>query len=288
MTLNPLCGLRAMALAALCAFSAGAMAQATAQSDAAEWGGFISAPADPSRVDADRAHVFAGLTGEGPWLVRPWRALLEPERQLMSLLGEGKWAAAIKYLKDADPRVDMADEAGSTPLTLAVRGGDLPLVRELIRRGAPLDATGQGGFTPLGLAAFLGDDLMMRELLRQGANLDAHGATGQDAMHLACAGGQTRSVAALLKVRPVWRWMSFNKAGRHPLAEAAFFGHLPVVEQLHLAGVPLAEPDQYQLNALHAAALGQQTQMVAYLQAARVPVPSAVTGILIEQMQAQP
>lgn len=281
-------GLRAMAVLALCACSFGAMAQATAQGDAADWGGFISAPADPARVDADRAHVFATLTGGGPWVARPRRELLAPERQLMGLLGEGKWAAAIKHLKDADPRVDMADDTGSTPLTLAVRGGDLPLVRELIRRGAPLDAIGQGGFTPLGLAAFLGDDLMMRELLRQGANLDALGATGQDAMHLACASGQTRSVAALLKARPVSRWMSFNKAGRHPLAEAAYFGHLPVVAQLHQAGVPLAEPDQYQLNALHAAALGQQTQMLAYLQAAQVPVPSAVTSILIEQMQTQP
>lgn len=260
------------------------LAQASGASDAADWAAFTAGAADPARADKRQGHLFSTVKQGGPWLVQADGALGQQEQRLISMLVSQQWTQALAYLKEADPRVDQPDQLGRTPLTLAIQGGEMAMVRELIRRGAALDAPGQRGYTPLGLAAYLGDDLMVTELIRAGADLDALGATGQSAMHLACLAGQTRTVAALLKARPAKRWMTFNRSGRHPLAEAAFHGHIKVLDQLIGAGVPAEAPDQYRLNAVHAAALGRQRAMLDHLQAQGVPVPSAVTQILIDQM----
>jgi ankyrin repeat protein len=267
----------------------GAGAQATGSSDATDGVGPAPVPVEPVRVEHEREHVFADLARGGPWRQVPRGTMAPAAQRLMDLLVAGHWTQAAAWLKESDPPVDARDAQGRTPLTLAVQSGQLSLVRELIRRGAPVDAQGLQGFTPIGLAAYLGQDLMVRELLRRGADPDLPGLTGQPPMHLACLAGQTRTVAALLAVRPGPRWAGqFNRSGRHPLAEAAYHGQLAVVQQLLQAGMPMTAPDQHRLDALYAAALGRQAEVVRHLEAQGAEATHGVTLILLAQMASMP
>ena len=269
---------------ALVSWPALVLAQAGTHSDSADWSSFIAAPAEPGRDGRPVDHLFQRTTAGGPWVPMPAGSLASPEREWLSLLAQGQWTQAQTWLKDADPALDAQDAEGRTALTLAVQGNQPALLRELIRRGAPLDQKGVGGHTPLGLAAYLGQDVMVAELLRQGADPLTHSSLGQTALHLAAATGHTRCVAALLQARPAARWLDvYNRAGRHALAEAAFAGQLPVIRQLAQAGWPLSQLDAHQLNAVHAAALGEQWAVADHLIAQGVPVPGPITQVLLDR-----
>lgn len=261
------------------------VAPAFAQADAADWAAFLPPRPEPERPLRPLGPAHDDLARGGP-LMAPTDATLLPaaEHRLLTLLAEGRWADAAAWLKEADPDVQARDAQGHTPLTLAIQGGQPALVRELLRRGAPLEQPGTGGFAPAALAAYLGDDVILRALIRQGADVRAPGPAGQTALHLAALAGQTRCIAVLLQARPVQGWAeSYNAAGRHALAEAAFHGRLVVVRQLAAAGWSLAAPDRHQLNALHAAALGEQWPTVDELLAHGVPLPSPTTQLLIDR-----
>src|SRR2546428_759009 len=68
---------------------------------------------------------------------------------------------------------------GTTPLHWAVRSGDVPAVRRLLRAGANPSVANRYGITPLFLAATNGDDAMIEILLEGGANPKANLTGGQ-------------------------------------------------------------------------------------------------------------
>lgn len=71
--------------------------------------------------------------------------------QLHEATIDGDLTEAVRCL-DAGARVDAEDEDGCTPLMSAAYAGNLPLVQELVRRGANVNRWAQGD-TPLGRAA---------------------------------------------------------------------------------------------------------------------------------------
>ena len=60
--------------------------------------------------------------------------------------------------------------SGETSLYIASANGHLDVVRELLARGANIEAASNGGFTPLILASWLGHVDVVRALLAAGAN----------------------------------------------------------------------------------------------------------------------
>ena len=84
----------------------------------------------------------------------------------------------------ADPRTPIQNAASAkhlcTPLHLAAERGNIPLMKLLVRHGAPVDAESRYQGTPLHLAAREAKKEAVRFLLLQGADtgiLDAYGAT---------------------------------------------------------------------------------------------------------------
>jgi ankyrin repeat protein len=65
---------------------------------------------------------------------------------------------------------EMSARARATPLSQAVRSGDLETVRLLLATGADPNTTGTAGWTPLHVAVDHGNPHVVRALLEAGAN----------------------------------------------------------------------------------------------------------------------
>lgn len=261
-----------------------AHAQGVGFADVNEWSAFRVAAVPPARSTPYTELVFQDVRQEGPWARSAERRLADSEQRLQDLLLQSRWPDALALLKESRPDLNRRDESGLTPLTLAVRAGQMDLVREMLRQDADPNQVGAGGMTPLGAAAYAGQDLIVRDLLRRGADIDVRGATAQTPLHLACAAGHVSTVGLLLQHGADWRLP--NKSGRYALEEAAYFGRTDVMQRIVLAGAPIGQVDAHGLNAVHAAALGEQRDTLSWLLKQGVPVQSMLTQLLIDQIDA--
>ena len=259
-------------------------AQSLAMQDPGDWASFQPTAPDAPTTGPLLAEVFDDIKREGPWQVSGQRRLMPDTLTLFQQLRASRWDEALLTLKQQQPDLSRPDDEGNTPLSLAAAAGQLPMVREMIRQGAPLDQIGSAGWTPLTAAVWHGHELVVRDLLRAGARVDAPTVTGQLPLHVASAAGKPRLMAMLVQAGADWRWP--NRRGHHAVSEAAFFGHVPALQWLADQQVPLAAMDATRLNAVHAAALGGHLDTVRWLQQRGVGVPSALSQVLIEQAEA--
>jgi ankyrin repeat protein len=84
-----------------------------------------------------------------------------------------------------------------TAWELAVKGGDVDVVRELLRRGADVDSRDRNGQTALMLAAHAGYREVVETLIDHGASLNVTAKFGLSALMLAVVAGHTE-IARLL------------------------------------------------------------------------------------------
>ena len=77
----------------------------------------------------------------------------------------------VRELLERGATVDAADGIGETPLIIASMRGHLPVVRELLERGATVDAADDMGDTPLYVAIWKGHLGIISELLARGAKV---------------------------------------------------------------------------------------------------------------------
>lgn len=273
-----------MLLAGLSLIGAVAHGQGMGFADVDEWSDFKLPSSIPARDTPYPDLAFQDMKQEGPWARSVERRLAPSEQRLQEHLLQARWTQALAWLKEARPDLNRRDESGVTPLTLAVRAGQMELVREMLRQGADIDQVGAGGMTPLGAAAYAGHDVIAKDLLRRGADVDARGATGQTPLHLACAAGHASTVSLLLQNGADWQLP--NKSGRYALEEAAYFGRIGVMQLIIKAGASPLQRDEHGLNAVHAAALGEQPAALDWLRQQGVPVQSMLTQLLIEQINA--
>jgi ankyrin repeat protein len=130
---------------------------------------------------------------------------------------------------DPDDFVTVRDTDQSTALGEAAIAGQLGAVRLLLDRGA--DPSLSTGITPLMHAAMYGHVSVVRELVTRGAALNAaHPATGATAFHAACAENQPESVAALVELGCDIEIKTPNGMVGKQAAEA--MGHVAVLERL--------------------------------------------------------
>jgi hypothetical protein len=273
-----------LVLAGSLALTGHAQAQGISSRDTNEWTGLGAPELAAARPGPMADGVFQDVKHEGPWSRRSELALRPDARKLLALMQEARWLEALAWLKQTQPDLNHRDELGLTPLSMAARAGQLDLVREMLRQGAEPDQVGAAGMTPLGAAAWSGQELVVRDLLRLGADANVPGRTGQTPLHLACAAGQLGTIQLLLKAGADWQLT--NRQGRHALAEAAYFGQMGAIQALQRSGAPLAALDANRLNAVHAAAFGEQRATLAWLRGQGVPVPSVMSQVLIDQLEA--
>jgi len=176
--------------------------------------------------------------------------------------------------------VSQATTPGPAPaaaqLLESARSGDPTRVRELLSRGAAVDAADRRGLTPLMWAAASGNTEVVRQLLDSGAAVERRAADGSTALMIASANGFTDIVRALvLKGADVTaakgavraRQLALERGhtevvtlldqaealGRR-LLQAASEGHDMVVRQVLALGAPMNMTDERGATALMIAA----------------------------------
>ena len=151
--------------------------------------------------------------------------------------------ARVKELLARGAGVNAADRRGFTPLMWASASGNLAVVRQLIESGAAVDRRASDGITALMLASANGFTEVARALLLRGADVNA-ARGGVKARQLALERGHS-DVAALLE--------QAEGLGTRMLRAAAE-GNDTAVRQLIAAGTPVNVTDERGATALMIAA----------------------------------
>ena len=181
-----------------------------------------------------------------------------------SLAVKGGQLEALKQLLSAHNSVTLADSTESSLLHLASRRGHLEIVRELIRSGADPNAVGKDGSTPLLLAAEGGHVVLVKELTSKfRADLRAINDAGSYAVHVAAANGHIRVIEHLCMHEPDLN--AKDKRGSQPIHLAAEGGHLEVTKILLGKGVDSSATDGRGFTPLHLATRGGHLRIVQML-----------------------
>lgn len=81
----------------------------------------------------------------------------------------------------------------------AIEKKDIPKIKELIDKGAPIDTMAKNGKTALVLAAKLGDIAFLKFLMEKGADVNQQDGMGMTALMEACSYGHLNVVNLLIK-----------------------------------------------------------------------------------------
>ena len=168
----------------------------------------------------------------------------------------------FKLFVEKGGRVDITDHGGRTLLWYAAARGDLPVVRELMLMGNPVNRGDQSGVTPL-MVAVKGRNLgVIRELIRQKANVRARNGKGATALMMAAQSGYLKEAEVLLahgaNVHARLVSPSRTDSGMSALDMAVTGGHVEMVRLLLRNGAPVnADAPGHTSPLIQAVATGQ-------------------------------
>jgi ankyrin repeat protein len=129
------------------------------------------------------------------------------------------------------PNVNIAHPDNYTALMVACEEADLPIIQDLIARGATVNTFNDYGNSPLILAAFYGRDDIVQELLNHGALIDAMSPQGTwTALMAACHQNRLSTVRLLLDAGADLNII--NNDGYTPLLWTTIRGQTEILQQL--------------------------------------------------------
>ena len=140
---------------------------------------------------------------------------------------------------------------GCAPLHCACWKGHLEVARELLKRGAKLEAKTKTGQTALHYASFSGHTALVRLLLDEGAQIEAKCNIGGTPLYHASQEGKLEAVRLLLERGAVAD--ARTTGGSSALMTACEKGHAAVVRELLQRGVDANAHANNGWTALHAA-----------------------------------
>jgi uncharacterized protein len=141
----------------------------------------------------DNVGTVAGLLARGfdPNTIDP-----KGNSGLAIAMREDSPKAAKLLLDQPGIQLDVANQAGETPLMMAALKGNVAGAQALLERGAKLD---RAGWSPLHYAASGPEPKLVRLLLERGASVDAPSPNGTTPLMLAAQYGSEDSVKLLLE-----------------------------------------------------------------------------------------
>jgi len=110
-------------------------------------------------------------------------------------LRDGSLKVATALLQSPQIQVDLANEAGETPLMMAALKGQADWVQRLVQRGAKIE---RSGWTPLHYAATGQQAAIVTWLLEHGAPVDARSPNGSTPLMMAARYGSEDAALLLL------------------------------------------------------------------------------------------
>ncbi|KAJ1519451.1 hypothetical protein ONE63_004741 [Megalurothrips usitatus] len=157
------------------------------------------------------------------------------------------------------------DEWGYTPAHWAALDGNLPVMRYLVERGAPVDLSclGTQGQRPIHWACRKGHAAIVQVLLKSGVAVNAADFKGLTPLMTACVFGRSATAAYLLGMGAYHHLTDIN--GDSALHWAAYKGHPDLIRLLIYAGVDLQKADNFGSTPLHLACLSANVACVKIL-----------------------
>lgn len=165
--------------------------------------------------DQDSLDEYLACDPAGAVFEETLEELNDVNKQLL-LFCSGANLAAVRWLFVIGAHREACDSNGTTCLHAACRSGTLPIIKDLVARGAaPLDATDISGWTPLHIAVFMGRRDAVLYLLKSGASMQRKNLKGQTPMDLATdtwtMNALSSYMAHLQSKKPEEVWQYFQK-----------------------------------------------------------------------------
>ena len=154
----------------------------------------------------------------------------------------------VRQLLDRGADIEAKDKNGETALIRAAWVGETKVVRLLLDRGADIEAKDKDGETALIWAACLGEAEVVRLLLDRGANIEAKGRHGYTALMVSAINGRIGIIKILLAAGA--NMGAKNENGETALILAERKGQDQVSDLLRVTGV------RYSADLRHAAKVG--------------------------------
>lgn len=159
----------------------------------------------------------------------------------------------LKDLIEKGADVNAKNTKGETALIAAAERGHLNIVDILFEKDADINAKNNKGWTALWMVASRGHSFIVRALLERGADVNAKENTGGNtALHMAALAGHTEIVKLLLKNNADVN--ANNTDDLTPLIMAADNGHPDVINVLLEANADVNAKDNEGVTALYSAA----------------------------------
>jgi len=154
--------------------------------------------------------------------------------------------AIVKQLVSKGANMEARDEDGRTALFLTAMAGHVPMVNALIGHKADKEATDKLNFTPLIASAAAGQIPVLEAFIKAKANLEATHQKGGTALHVSASSGQRDSVEMLLnnthKVKA--NVAAVDEDQDTPLHLAVYRGHYDVCIQLMRHGADIHQKNK--------------------------------------------
>jgi ankyrin repeat protein len=116
---------------------------------------------------------------------------------LLAMASRGGYVTLVDWLLGQRASVHKPNRYGDTALLMAASQGRTVVAERLLTAGAALNPE---GWTPLHYAVFGGHEALTRELIRRGAQIDAYAPNRRTALMLAAQAGNLELVAMLIEL----------------------------------------------------------------------------------------
>ena len=187
----------------------------------------LASAKDPNGVSAVMHALYAHQAQIAELLIAA-----KPNLDIFEATAAGNQLRASKILDSDTEAAKCWSADGFTPLHFAAFFNRAEIARDLIRRGAEVDAASHNAMnvTPLHSAAAAHSREIVRLLLEEGASADARQQGGWTALHAAAQNGDIEMVRDLIQHRADVQ--ARNDDGKTPADIAAEKGHTAVVQML--------------------------------------------------------
>ncbi|KTD60528.1 ankyrin repeat domain-containing protein [Legionella shakespearei] len=164
----------------------------------------------------------------------------------------------IRVLKILDVNLDVLDGADDTPIGLAIHMNKLPVISVLHELGADISQRDKNGLSPTDHAARNGNSAALKLLKELGADINEAGPSGATPSFVAAEQGRADSIRTLKTLKADFN--QANNAQQTPVFIAAKNGHIKVINWLHRYGADINKTDNQGHTPVYIAALHGRLQ----------------------------